>query len=140
MGRSKVTFLPYDISIEVPAGESVIRAAMSAGVHINASCGGDGVCGKCRVMIEQGQVEGGISEHLSAQDRDKSYRLACKSHINEDVVIRIPVESAIDTSALLRQSVEQYVPHPRQETGFHSASVHKQSCVAGQLISRSMGP
>ncbi|MBW2741134.1 MAG: 2Fe-2S iron-sulfur cluster binding domain-containing protein, partial [Deltaproteobacteria bacterium] len=30
----------------VKDGESLIRAAMEAGVHINASCGGEGVCGK----------------------------------------------------------------------------------------------
>jgi ferredoxin len=29
---------------------------MEAGVHINASCGGEGVCGKCRVIIEDGNV------------------------------------------------------------------------------------
>ena len=53
MNQFKVTFLPYDISIDVDAGKSLIRAAMAAGVHINASCGGEGVCGKCRVKVEQ---------------------------------------------------------------------------------------
>jgi uncharacterized 2Fe-2S/4Fe-4S cluster protein (DUF4445 family) len=104
MSQYKVTFLPHDIHIEVPAGESVIRAAMNAGVHINASCGGEGVCGKCRVRIEEGGVEAGISEHLSPEDRDKGFRLACKALVNQDVVIRIPVESAIDTSALMRRA------------------------------------
>ena len=51
MSQVQVTFLPSDVSIEVPRGETVLRAAMAAGVHINASCGGDGVCGKCRVII-----------------------------------------------------------------------------------------
>ncbi len=107
MSRFKVTFLPYNTHVEVPAGESIIRAAMAAGVHINASCGGDGVCGKCRVMVEQGSVQEGISEHLSEQDRDKGYRLACRARVGEDVVIRIPVESAIDTSVLLRKDPRQ---------------------------------
>ncbi len=107
MSRFKVTFLPYDTHVKVFAGESIIRAAMAAGVHINASCGGDGVCGKCRVMVEQGSVQGGISEHLSEQDRDKGYRLACRAQVGEDVVIRIPVESAIDTSVLLRKDPRQ---------------------------------
>ncbi len=107
MSQFKVTFLPYNTHIMMATGESLIRAALEAGVHINASCGGDGVCGKCRVMIEQGRVEGGISEHLSQEDRDKSYRLACNTNVVEDVVVRIPVESAIDTSALLRKSPRQ---------------------------------
>ncbi len=107
MERFKVTFLPYNTVIEMNAGVSVIRTAMEAGVHINASCGGDGVCGKCRILVEQGEVQGGISEHLSAEDRDKGYRLACKAQVSQDVVIRIPVESAIDTSALLRKTPRQ---------------------------------
>jgi len=50
----------------VPDGENLIRAAMEAGVHINASCGGEGVCGKCRVIVEDGTVEDGITEKIDA--------------------------------------------------------------------------
>jgi uncharacterized 2Fe-2S/4Fe-4S cluster protein (DUF4445 family) len=104
MEQCKVTFLPYDISIQIPRGESIIRAAMAAGVHINASCGGEGVCGKCRVIVEKGSVEGGICEHLSAADRAKGYVLACKAEVQSDIAVRVPVESAVDTSALRRQT------------------------------------
>jgi uncharacterized 2Fe-2S/4Fe-4S cluster protein (DUF4445 family) len=96
----KVKFLPYDIEVEAEEKDTLIRAAMAAGVHINASCGGSGVCGKCRVMIEQGMVEGGISEHLSEEDREKGYRLACLSEVVSDIVVRIPVESQTDTARL----------------------------------------
>ncbi len=102
MNQYKVRFLPHDIHTQVAAGESLIRAAMQMGVHINASCGGDGVCGKCRVVVEKGAVEGGISEHLSQADRAKGYRLACRAAVSEDVTIRIPVESAVERSLLLR--------------------------------------
>ncbi len=96
----KITFLPHEKTIEAEAGTSLIRAAMDAGVHINASCGGEGVCGKCRVIIEQGDVEGGISERLKPEDLDKGYRLACKACVNQDITVRIPVESTIDASVL----------------------------------------
>ncbi|MCM2285499.1 MAG: ASKHA domain-containing protein [Desulfobacula sp.] len=95
-----VKFLPHNISVAVEQNESLIRAAMEAGVHINASCGGTGVCGKCRILLEAGTLEGGVSEHLSAEDREKGYRLACLSQVTSDVVIRIPVESQVDTSRL----------------------------------------
>jgi uncharacterized 2Fe-2S/4Fe-4S cluster protein (DUF4445 family) len=98
-----VKFLPYNTSIEVEDNESLIRAAMEAGVHINASCGGGGVCGKCRVLIEAGRVEGGVSEHLSQEDREKGYRLACLSQVASDLVVRIPIESEIDTGRLNEQ-------------------------------------
>ena len=95
-----VKFLPHNISVAVEQNESLIRVAMEAGVHINASCGGTGVCGKCRILLEEGTLEGGVSEHLSVEDREKGYRLACLSQVTSDVVIRIPVESQVDTSRL----------------------------------------
>ncbi|MBI5895662.1 MAG: 2Fe-2S iron-sulfur cluster binding domain-containing protein, partial [Desulfobacterales bacterium] len=104
MSNVTVTFLPSNVAIEVPQGESVIRAAMAAGVHINASCGGDGVCGKCRVIIEAGPVEGEPSERISDEDRAKGYCLACKTFVQGDVSVRVPVESYIDSSALQRKA------------------------------------
>jgi len=106
MTSHTVSFLPHNREIQVPEGTVLIRAAMEAGVHINASCGGEGVCGKCRVIIESGEVAGGISEQISPADREKGYRLACKAKITGDIAVRVPVESAIDTS-VLKQS---YVP------------------------------
>jgi uncharacterized 2Fe-2S/4Fe-4S cluster protein (DUF4445 family) len=105
MNTFTVTFLPHQRSIRVPAGTQVIRAAMEAGVHINASCGGDGVCGKCRVIVEQGEVTGGDSERLREEDRALGYRLACQTKVAGDLVVRVPVESAIDASVLKRQPV-----------------------------------
>ena len=95
-----VTFQPYNKSITVHRGEPLIRAALEAGVHINASCGGEGLCGKCRVLIESGQVEGGITERLSEEDVEKGYRLACLATVQSDVTVRIPAESAVDPSVL----------------------------------------
>jgi uncharacterized 2Fe-2S/4Fe-4S cluster protein (DUF4445 family) len=100
MSTFTVTFLPHDITVSLDAGEPLIRAAMAAGVHVNASCGGEGVCGKCRVVIESGEVEGGISEKLSQADIAAGIRLACQTRILSDVVVRIPTESAVDASVL----------------------------------------
>ncbi len=98
--KHKITFQPYDRTVEVEDGEILIKAALEAGVHINASCGGAGVCGKCRIIIEQGEVEGGRSEMLSKEDIEKGYRLACMSKVKSDLVVRIPVESYVDASVL----------------------------------------
>jgi uncharacterized 2Fe-2S/4Fe-4S cluster protein (DUF4445 family) len=95
-----VRFLPHEKDITVAEGTNLLRAAMEAGVHINASCGGEGVCGKCRIIVESGAVEGGITEKLSTPDIEKGYRQACLATIQNDVVIRIPVESVIDASVL----------------------------------------
>jgi len=100
MPTHKITFLPHNISIDVPEGETILRAALEAGVHINASCGGEGVCGKCRVIIEDGTVAGGTSERLSQEDMQKGYRIACQSVVKSDLSVRIPVESSVDAGVL----------------------------------------
>lgn len=111
MKTYKILFLPHNREITINEGESLIRAAMDAGVHINVSCGGEGVCGKCRVIIEQGKVEGGITEKLKKEDIEKGYRQACLAFPKSDLVIRIPTESAIDASVLKRESI------PRKTAG-----------------------
>ncbi len=100
-----IKFLPHERETQADDGETLIRAALEAGVHVNASCGGEGVCGKCRVIVESGSVEGGISEKLSREDRKKGYRLACRSRVSGDLVVRIPIESEIDASVLNLQSL-----------------------------------
>jgi uncharacterized 2Fe-2S/4Fe-4S cluster protein (DUF4445 family) len=114
MATHSVVFLPYETKITVADGETIIHAALEAGVHINASCGGEGVCGKCRVLIEEGTVEDGISEKLSQEDQDKGYRLACQAVVKNDLVVRVPVESALDASALRRHMTPRKTAHIRE--------------------------
>ena len=111
MSSYTIRFLPYDTSITVEEGATIIRAAMDAGVHVNASCGGEGVCGKCRVIIEDGAVDGGTSEKLSQDDLDKGYRLACQAVVKSDLVVRIPVESSIDAGVLNKMSTPRRAAH-----------------------------
>lgn len=119
MSKCTVTFLPHQRSTVVSAGESIIRAALQAGVHINASCGGEGVCGKCRILLETGGVEGGFSDRLSEEDAAKGYRLACLAKVTEDVAVRIPVESAMDRSVMNLQATPRRtatIQHPDFES------------------------
>ncbi len=113
MSLFKVKFLPHNKEIVVSDGRKLIRAAMEAGVHINASCGGEGICGKCRVLLEEGELEGGISEKLSQEDIENGYRLACQSKVRSDLVIRIPTESTIDAKILNLQSTPRKTAHIR---------------------------
>jgi len=94
-GDYKVTFLPGNRTVRVGAATSLIKAARLAGVHINASCGGSGLCGKCRVILEQGELAAGRSEKLSDAEYGAGYRQACISEVAGDVVVRIPVESGL---------------------------------------------
>ena len=132
MSSYRVTFLPHNKDIIVNEGENLIRAAMDAGVHINASCGGEGVCGKCRVVVESGRLEGGLSEKISQEDREAGVRQACLAFIIEDVTVRIPVESTMDSSALNLQGtprktarVEQMDLNELKERGLFFPPVEK---------------
>ncbi|UCD83119.1 MAG: DUF4445 domain-containing protein [Desulfobacterales bacterium] len=120
------------MQIEVAEGDTLIRAAMEAGVHVNASCGGEGVCGKCRILIEEGTVDGGITEMLSEEDLAAGYRLACQAAVKSDLIVRIPVESTIDASVLKLQAAPRRTAHIRsmnfeelKEKGLFVAPVEK---------------
>jgi uncharacterized 2Fe-2S/4Fe-4S cluster protein (DUF4445 family) len=132
MSNYKVKFLPYEMSIDVNEGDTIIRAALEAGVHVNASCGGEGVCGKCRVIIEDGVVDGGVTEKLSREDQEKGYRLACQAAVKSDLLVRIPIESAIDPSVLKMQAAPRRTAHIKEmdfnelkEKGLFVAPVEK---------------
>ncbi|GAB6097688.1 corrinoid activation/regeneration protein AcsV [Desulfatiferula olefinivorans] len=108
MSKHKIVFLPYNKEIEIEAGDTILRAAMNAGVHINASCGGEGVCGKCRIILEKGSIPAEPSAMLTREDIDKGYRLACVSHVGDDLVVRIPSESLVEKNTL------NIAPSPRK--------------------------
>ena len=60
-----VIFEPDNVAIRLDKGTNLLESALEAGVHINATCGGQGVCGKCRVMIERGEVKSEKTEKIS---------------------------------------------------------------------------
>ena len=80
----------------------MLKAAMEAGIYIQASCGGEGVCGKCRVLIEKGEVESPRGPKLSEEDFQKGIRQACQTRILSDLEVRIPVESELDKRFIAR--------------------------------------
>ena len=103
METKKVTFYPDKAEVWVSSGENLLRAAMQAGVHINASCGGEGVCGKCRVIVDQGVVESEQTDKISPADFELGVRQACKTIIKSDLDVTIPPESQLDRKVLAKE-------------------------------------
>lgn len=97
-----VCFQPHKREIGVPKGKNLLQVAMEAGVHINASCGGEGACGKCKVRIEKGEVDSPRSSRITEKEHNEGYRLACQTQVLTDLEVRVPVESALDRQALNR--------------------------------------
>ena len=100
MKKYKVTFHPSERAITVDEGENLLQAAMTAGIHINASCGGNATCGKCKVKIIGGPVVSPMHSKLSSEEYADGYRLACLTSVTAPVEIEIPLESQVDRSTL----------------------------------------
>jgi uncharacterized 2Fe-2S/4Fe-4S cluster protein (DUF4445 family) len=83
-----------------------LDVARRAGVGIAASCGGDGVCGTCQVIIEQGEVESLQSIFLCAQDFAEGMRLACQCRVLSDLIVLVaPQARTASTAGHLRSLV-----------------------------------
>ena len=103
MNDHTIRFLPADRSVHVADGTSIAEAAQQADVFITNLCGGEGVCGKCRVQVTKGRAD--AEEHAKgffSQDQImKGYVLACQTPIHDDLEIIIPVESRVDASKIM---------------------------------------
>ena len=69
---------------------TLLEAARSANVAIDAPCSGNGSCGKCRVKILSGEVESYPSSHISEEEYAAGWRLSCASKVIGDVTVEVP--------------------------------------------------
>lgn len=88
-----VTFLPDNISFKTPRGTNLLKAASMAGVEIYSNCGGQGSCGKCRVIIKAGNFTAAPSTHLKKEEIDAGTVISCLTSVEGDLVVDVPVES-----------------------------------------------
>ena len=93
----RVTFLPRGVSVEVPAGTSILDAADAAGVDLPHNCGGVAACTTCHVWVEDGlaslsEIEEREDDRLNeAAGLAPTSRLGCQACVGgEDVRVRIP--------------------------------------------------
>ncbi len=101
-----VHFEPDNVDIVVEPGANLMETAIAAGVHINASCGGAGVCGTCNVLIKKGKVESTRTDKVSKKDYARGVRQSCQSLIMSDLIVEVPVESRLEKAILAREEVE----------------------------------
>ena len=99
MVRYKVKFLPDGRETTVEEGKTLLDAAREANVYVGAVCGGEGICGKCRVIVREGDVLGESTEFLTRDEIRRGYVLACKVVPRSDVVLEVPPESRLDSQA-----------------------------------------
>jgi uncharacterized 2Fe-2S/4Fe-4S cluster protein (DUF4445 family) len=90
-----ITFQPDNISVQAASGKSILEAAVAAGLTVSSVCGGDGVCGKCRVIVKSGKVTAKPNMFLDRRDIQRGVALACQTFVDGDVVIEVPPESRV---------------------------------------------
>jgi len=103
MKEYQVKFFPYETTVKVEEGTTIAEAAQRGDVFINNLCGGEGVCGECRVQVLKGEAraEGNPSAFLSQQELDEGFVLACQTKIHADLEVEIPPESRIEEEQII---------------------------------------
>ena len=89
----KIKFLPLGKEIQANAGENLLNIAEQSRILIDASCGGIGKCGKCKVKIigEQNYPLTKTEQKLLTPfEIQNHYRLACCFSIQSDLEVYIP--------------------------------------------------
>lgn len=103
MESYEIKFLPNEITVRVDGGSTLMEAAEKAGVHINNLCGGNGVCGRCRVKVSNGRIRADKNSIslLSKEEITEGYVLACQTKVDSDMEVLIPPESRMDEAQIL---------------------------------------
>lgn len=101
MTEYKITFLPEKKSIKVDKGTDLLTASIKAGIHIYNSCGGEGVCGRCKVIVKKGEFVTEHSGRISEKERKEGYVLACRTTPESDLEVLVPEESRLGDIEIL---------------------------------------
>jgi len=105
-----VVFTPSGKRGRFPVGTPLLQAARSLGVDVDSVCGGRALCGRCQVLVMEGDFSkhGVVSSaaHVSAvSEAEQSFarrrplpagnRLSCSTRIEGDLVIDVPPGSQV---------------------------------------------
>jgi uncharacterized 2Fe-2S/4Fe-4S cluster protein (DUF4445 family) len=92
-----VNFLPTDRTAYVLAGTRLIEAAADAGIILDSPCGGEGICGKCRVQVQTPPNEPTRAENIffMPDEINKGYRLACQTEVRGPMTVFVPETSLL---------------------------------------------
>jgi uncharacterized 2Fe-2S/4Fe-4S cluster protein (DUF4445 family) len=114
-----VVFTPSGKRGRFPVGTPLLQAARSLGVDIDSVCGGRGLCGRCQVLVAEGEfAKHGVtssSASLSAFSEPEQRfarrvplapgrRLSCSARVEADVVIDVPASSQVHRQVVRKEA------------------------------------
>ncbi|MCK4393797.1 2Fe-2S iron-sulfur cluster binding domain-containing protein, partial [Candidatus Bipolaricaulota bacterium] len=89
------------VEIDVEQGATLLEAASRTGVYLNSLCGGEGICGTCKVLVKDGQIGHGSTGLLTKEEAKEGYVLACQTKVLGDVKVEVPLETRIEEGQIL---------------------------------------
>jgi uncharacterized 2Fe-2S/4Fe-4S cluster protein (DUF4445 family) len=119
-----IVFQPSGLRGKITDGATILDAARRLGAGLESVCGGKGVCGKCKVRIEEGYFamygvhssidavtsrEEANEKFLNAQQLKQHYRLACQTRVHGDVVIFVPEESRKGQQVVHKEATDRKI-------------------------------
>jgi uncharacterized 2Fe-2S/4Fe-4S cluster protein (DUF4445 family) len=92
-----VTFLPAQRTAYVLSGTRLVEAAAQAGIILDQPCGGEGRCGKCRLLIQTPFCAPSEADQraFSHEEIRQGYRLACQLAVSEPMTVFVPSTSLL---------------------------------------------
>jgi uncharacterized 2Fe-2S/4Fe-4S cluster protein (DUF4445 family) len=114
-----VVFTPSGKRGNFPVGTPLLQAARSLGVDIDSVCGGRGLCGRCQVLVAEGEFakHGVVSSSASLSpfsEPEKRFsrrmplaegrRLSCSARVEADVVIDVPASSQVHRQVVRKEA------------------------------------
>lgn len=94
MKAMKISILDGKTLVSHP-GRSLYAALKENGIYLVASCGGKGLCGKCRVRVLDGAYRIESTGKLTRQELDDRLSLACMTFPEGDLQVEIPDSSRL---------------------------------------------
>ena len=105
MTKYTVTFLPDNKTVDIDSNITLLEAAGKAGVIINSLCGGDGLCGECRLQVKKGKAmaDKNAISFFSKDEIEHGYVLACRTKVEDNLVVNIPLKSRVEQEKILME-------------------------------------
>ena len=102
MPEEIILFQPMGRRVPVDKNHSLLVLAEKNGVGIEATCGGKGFCGSCKVQVQGkvSQLEKEEADFLGL-DAQKGYRLACQTRALEGANVWVPENSRLQQQVIL---------------------------------------
>ncbi|NDC61155.1 MAG: phenol hydroxylase [Betaproteobacteria bacterium] len=106
----QLTLEPLGATIEVEEGQTILDAALRQGIYIPHACG-HGLCGTCKVSVEDGEVDHGAANPFALMDfeRDDGKTLACCATLQSDTTIEADIDEDPDAEIIPVQDFQTTV-------------------------------